>query len=130
REKRRWPQVLSAAVLLLAGCVLVQLATGPTPHGRGAPGGVVGVAIAGELVGLFSVVGTVILVSALALAALLVGSQFALLRAVVAVGHALGVLAGRLRSLGVACWEAQRRRWDERLKARAAAKLEEAAFLA
>jgi DNA segregation ATPase FtsK/SpoIIIE, S-DNA-T family len=130
REKRRWPQILSAVVLLLATCVLVQLALGLPTHGKVPPGGAVGLAIAEELVGLFSVVGTIILVSALALAALLVGTRFALLRAMVALGHGVGVLAGRVRVLTLAFWEAQRQRWGERLQARAAAKLEEAAFLA
>jgi S-DNA-T family DNA segregation ATPase FtsK/SpoIIIE len=130
REKRRWPQILSAVVLLLAACVLVQLALAPPTHGKVPPGGAVGLAIAEELVGLFSVVGTIILVSALALAALLVGTRFALLRAMVALGHGVGVLASRVRLLGLAFWEAQRQRLDERLQARAAAKLEEAAFLA
>jgi S-DNA-T family DNA segregation ATPase FtsK/SpoIIIE len=130
RERRRWPQILSAVVLLLAACVLVQLALVTPGHGKVPPGGAVGVALAEELVGLFSVVGTVILVSALAFAALLVGTRFALLRAMVALGQSLGVLAGRVRGLSVAVWEGQRHHWAERLQARAAAKLEEAAFLA
>jgi DNA segregation ATPase FtsK/SpoIIIE, S-DNA-T family len=130
RGKRRWPQILSAVVLLLAGCVLVQLALGTSGRGKLPPGGAVGVAVAEELVGFFSVIGTVILVSALAFAALLVGTRFGLLRAMVALGHALGVLAGQVRSLAVAVWEGQRRHWGERLQARSAAKLEEAAFLA
>src|SRR5215475_6825802 len=110
REKRRWPQVLAAVVLLVATCVLVQLGLGtPGLHPRNPPGGALGVEVSIRLVELFDVLGTVIVVSAVAFAAMLVATNFALLRGVAALGHVLGELGG---------------------KARAGAKLEEAAFLA
>src|SRR5262244_1455714 len=131
REKRRWPQVLAAAVLLVAASVLVQLGLGTHgAHPRTPPGGALGVAVSAWLVDLFEVLGTVIVVSAVAFAAMLVATQFALLRAVAALGHALGEVAGRARGALVALWAAQKKAWAARTEARAAAKLEEAAFLA
>jgi len=131
REKRRWPQVLAAAVLLVATCVLVQLGLGtPGAHPRMPPGGALGVAVSAWLVDLFEVLGTVIVVSAVAFAAMLVATQFALLRAVVAVGHLLGEAGSRAKGALVAFWAAQKKSFAARAEARAAAKLEEAAFLA
>jgi len=131
REKRRWPQILAAIVLLVASCVLVQLGLGtPGLHPRNPPGGALGLEVSAWLVDLFNVIGTVIVVSAVAFAATLVVTQFALLRGVVALGHALGELGARLRTALAAAWEAQRKAWAARVEARAATKLEEAAFLA
>ncbi|HEY1332789.1 MAG TPA: DNA translocase FtsK 4TM domain-containing protein, partial [Myxococcaceae bacterium] len=131
REKRRWPQVLAAGVLLVATCVLVQLGLGtPGLHPRNPPGGALGVAVSAWLVDLFEVLGTVIVVSAVAFAAMLVATQFALLRAVAALGHVLGELAGKARGALVALWAAQKKSWASRVESRAASKLEEAAFLA
>jgi DNA segregation ATPase FtsK/SpoIIIE, S-DNA-T family len=131
REKRRWPQILAAGVLLVAACVLVQLGLGGTgTHGRNPPGGALGVEAGEWLVGLFNVPGTLIVVSAVAFGALLVATRFALLRAGVALGHALGELGARARRGLVALWEAQKKALAARAEARIAAKLEEAAFLA
>jgi DNA segregation ATPase FtsK/SpoIIIE, S-DNA-T family len=131
RGKRRWPQVLSAVVLLAATCVGVQLALGSgAPRSRLPPGGALGLALSAWLVDLFSVWGTAILVGAVAFAGLLVATQFALLRGLVALGHLLAALGTKLRALGIAAWAAQRRLWAARVEARAAARLEEAAFLA
>ncbi len=131
RERRRWPQVLAGVVLLVAVSVLVQLGLGtPAVHGRAAPGGALGVAVSAWLVELFEVLGTVIVVSAVAFAAMLVATNFALLRGVVALGHLLGELGGKARVWLAAFWEAQRKALAARAEARAAAKLEEAAFLA
>ncbi len=131
REKRRWPQVLAALVLLVATCVLVQLGLGtPGLHPRNPPGGVLGVAVSAWLVDLFEVLGTVIVVSAVALAAVLVATNFALLRGVAALGHLLGELGGKAKDAVVALWAAQKRMLAVRVESRAAAKLEEAAFLA
>ncbi|HZJ56083.1 MAG TPA: DNA translocase FtsK 4TM domain-containing protein, partial [Myxococcaceae bacterium] len=131
REKRRWPQVVAAVVLLVASCVLVQLGLGtPGLHARNPPGGALGVAVSAWLVDLFEVLGTVIVVSAVAFAAMLVATQFALLRAVVAVGHLLAEAAARARTALAGLWAAQKKGWTARTEVRAAAKLEEAAFLA
>jgi S-DNA-T family DNA segregation ATPase FtsK/SpoIIIE len=131
REKRRWPQILAAVVLLVATCVLIQLGLGtPGLHPRNPPGGALGVAVSAWLVDLFEVLGTVIVVSAVAFAAMLVATQFALLRAVAALGHWVGEVAGRARGALVALWAAQKKSLAARVESRAAAKLEEAAFLA
>src|SRR5262245_57534784 len=131
REKRRWPQVLAAVVLLVASCVLVQLGLGtPGLHPRNPPGGALGVAVSAWLVDFFDVLGTIIVVSAVAFAAMLVATQFALLRALAALGHLLGEAASRARTALGAFWAAQKKAWAARTEARAAAKLEEAAFLA
>ncbi len=131
RDKRRWPQVLAAVVLLVASCVLVQLGLGtPGLHPRSPPGGALGVAVSAWMVDLFDVLGTVIVVSAVAFAAMLVATQFALLRALAAAGHLLGEAAARARTALGAFWAAQKKAWAARTEARGAAKLEEAAFLA
>jgi S-DNA-T family DNA segregation ATPase FtsK/SpoIIIE len=65
-----------------------------------------------------------------AFAAMLVATQFALLRALAALAHALGEVAGRARGALVALWAAQKKSWAARVESRAASKLEEAAFLA
>ncbi len=131
REKRRWPQVLASVVLLVATCVLVQLGLGtPGLHPRNPPGGALGVAVSAWLLEFFDVLGTVIVVSAIAFAAMLVATQFALLRALAAAGHLLGEAGARTRTALGALWEAQKKAWGARTEARAAAKLEEAAFLA
>jgi len=131
REKRRWPQILAAVVLLVATCVLIQLGLGtPGLHPRNPPGGALGVAVSAWLVDFFEVLGTVIVVSAVAFAAMLVATQFALLRAVAALGHWVGEAGGRARGALVALWAAQKKSLAARLESRAAAKLEEAAFLA
>ena len=131
REKRRWPQVLAALVLLVASCVLVQLGLGtPGLHPRNPPGGAVGVMVSAWLVDQFEVLGTVIVVSAVAFAAMLVATNFALLRGVAALGHVLGELAVKARGALVAAWAAQKKGLASRVEARAASKLEEAAFLA
>jgi DNA segregation ATPase FtsK/SpoIIIE, S-DNA-T family len=131
RDKRRWPQVLAAVVLLVATCVLVQIGLGtPGLHPRNPPGGALGVAVSAWLVDLFNVLGTIIVVSAVAFAAMLVATQFALLRALAAAGHLLGEAVSRARTGLGAFWAAQKKAWAARTEARAAAKLEEAAFLA
>src|SRR4029079_505310 len=131
REKRRWPQILAAVVLLVATCVLIQLGLGtPGLHPRNPPGGALGVAVSAWLVDFFEGLGTVIVVSAVAFAAMLVATQFALLRAVAALGHWVGEAGGRARGALVALWAAQKKSLAARVESRAAAKLEEAAFLA
>ena len=112
REKRRWPQVLAALVLLVATCVLVQLGLGtPGLHPRNPPGGALGVErVPAGSCDLFDIVGTVIVVSAVAFAAMLVATQFALLRAVAALGHVLAEASERGRARGlVALWAAQKK---------------------
>ncbi|HEY1417695.1 MAG TPA: DNA translocase FtsK 4TM domain-containing protein, partial [Myxococcaceae bacterium] len=131
REKRRLLQFIAAGVLLVAGCVLLQLGLGmPGAHARNPPGGALGVAVSVWLVDLFEVLGTVIVVSAVAFAAMLVATQFALLRAVAALGHLVGELGVKAKAALLALWAAQKKALAARVESRAASKLEEAAFLA
>jgi len=118
REKRRLLQIFAALVLLVATCVLVQLGLGtPGLHARNPPGGALGVAVSTWLVDLFNVVGTVIVVSSVAFAAMLVATNFALLRGVAALGHVLGELAARARTGLGALWAAQKKALAARLAA-------------
>src|SRR5579872_574812 len=95
KRRRRWPQLLSLALLTASGSVLVQLAlSGQSTLGH-PPGGWVGATLGGSLEGLFSTVGTLILVGAVCLTALIVGTQFVFLKACALLGHAVASL-GRM----------------------------------
>jgi S-DNA-T family DNA segregation ATPase FtsK/SpoIIIE len=130
RARRRWPQVASLVLLTLSGAVLAQLALGGDPAWAHPPGGATGEALGALLSGLFSTVGTVILVSAVCVAALIVGTQFVFLKLCAAGWAAAGVAGRRLQALALAFWAQQRAALAERQDAAAKAKLEEAAFLA
>ncbi|HEY0880641.1 MAG TPA: DNA translocase FtsK 4TM domain-containing protein, partial [Archangium sp.] len=80
REKRRWPQATALALLLVAGSILAQLMFKEDATWAHAPGGLIGRELGGLLTALFSTVGTVVLVSATAAVAFIVGTQFAFLR--------------------------------------------------
>lgn len=130
RDKRRWPQLLAGGLLVVSGAVLAQLAFAHTPHQAHPPGGVLGESLATALCGMFSVAGTLILVSALAIAALIVGTQMAFLKICAMLGHA-GSALWHQAQLAFARFLADQKRAFERRRAEAAqAKLDEAAFLA
>ncbi len=129
RSRRRWPQLASAVALLLCVAVLAELIAGG-PHTPRPPGGAVGAFLAETLTGWFSVVGTLIVVAAVGASALLVATRFALLRWLAAAGRGLAGLAGQGRAAVVALLAAKTRAVEARSRARAEAKLEEAAFLA
>ena len=93
-KQRRWPQVLCLGLLLVSGAVLAQLMFKDDGHWAHAPGGLVGRQVGGFLAALFSTVGTVVLVSALASVALIVGTQFAFLR-YIALAQTVAVLLGK-----------------------------------
>jgi S-DNA-T family DNA segregation ATPase FtsK/SpoIIIE len=80
REKRRWPQAVALGLLLIAGAILAQLLFKEDASWAHAPGGLIGRQLGGALTALFSTVGTVVLVSAGAAVAFIVGTQFAFLR--------------------------------------------------
>ena len=80
REKRRWPQALALGLLLVAGAILCQLMFKEDASWAHAPGGLIGRQLGGLMTALFSTVGTVVLVSAIAAVAFIVGTQFAFLR--------------------------------------------------
>ncbi|MGO9830493.1 MAG: DNA translocase FtsK 4TM domain-containing protein [Myxococcaceae bacterium] len=129
RSRRRWPQLASVVALLLCVAVLAELTAGG-PHQPHPPGGALGALLAETLTGWFSVVGTLIVVAAVGASALLVVTRFALLRWLAAAGRGLAGLAGRAQALLSALWAAKQRALEARSRARAEAKLEEAAFLA
>lgn len=80
REKKRWPQAVALGLLLVAGAILAQLMFKEDASWAHAPGGLIGRELGGALTALFSTVGTVVLVSAGAAVAFIVGTQFAFLR--------------------------------------------------
>jgi DNA segregation ATPase FtsK/SpoIIIE, S-DNA-T family len=129
RGRRRWAQVASAAVLLLCVAVLAELIAG-SPRTAHPPGGAVGAFLAEGLTEWFSVVGTVIVVAAVGCAALLVATRFALLRWLTSAGKSLASLGAVGKEAFAALVAAKQRALEARSRARAEAKLEEAAFLA
>ena len=129
RGRRRWPQLASLAVLLLCVAVLAELASG-SAHAPHPPGGLVGAFLAETLTDWFSLVGTLIVVAAVGASALLVATRFALLRWLAAAGRALQGLGQRARDVLASLVAAKQRALEARTRARAEAKLEEAAFLA
>jgi len=129
RGRRRWPQILAASVLLACASVLAELVAG-FPRSAHPPGGALGAWLTEELIGWFSVAGTVIVVAAVSAGALLVATRFALLRWLQAAGRGLSALGGRAQAALADLLVAQKRALETRAQARAQAKLEEAAFLA
>lgn len=130
REKRRWPQTIALGLLLVAGSILAQLLFKEDASWAHAPGGLIGRELGGLMTALFSTVGTVVLVSATAAVAFIVGTQFAFLRfcgwawekALIGFEHA--------RAWGLAFLEKQKVAHAERKVAAEKAAEEEAAFLA
>ncbi len=129
-KQRRWPQVLCLALLMVSGAVLAQLMFKDDRGWAHAPGGLVGREIGGMLAALFSTVGTIVLVSALASVALIVGTQFAFLKFYSWVWSMARVGAEKLKAFGLALYATHLKRMEERKIASAKAAEEEAAFLA
>ncbi len=76
QEKRRWPQLLALSLSLLCSTVLSQLLFREDASWAHAPGGFIGRECSRVLTALFSTVGTVVLVSAVASVAGIVGTEF------------------------------------------------------
>jgi S-DNA-T family DNA segregation ATPase FtsK/SpoIIIE len=129
-KQRRWPQILCLGLLLVSGSVLAHLMFKDDGHWAHAPGGLLGREVGGALAALFGTVGTVVLVSALASVALIVGTQFAFLRLCTLIHSGAVLLGKKLRVLALAFFEAQKKRLELRKIAQAKAAEEEAAFLA
>jgi S-DNA-T family DNA segregation ATPase FtsK/SpoIIIE len=127
--RRRWPQLVSLALLSVAGAVLAQLMFQGDPGWAHAPGGVIGHSLANVLCGLFSVVGTVVLVSALCVAALIVGTQLAFLKLCAFGWRAAVAGTAKARVFAVAFWAGQKDAYARRREAAAKSQAEEAAFL-
>ena len=130
RERRRLPQILALALLTVSVSVLAQLTFADDPGWAHPPGGAVGAELGGVLQGLFSTVGTVILVTAVAAAALIVGTQYTFLKLCALAWAGLCVLGRRVQESAVAFLEAQKEAYRKRQERLAQEKQEEAAFLA
>ncbi|MBZ4421186.1 DNA translocase FtsK 4TM domain-containing protein [Myxococcus sp. RHSTA-1-4] len=130
RERKRGPQIVSLVLLTVSVSVLAQLMFGGDRGWAHPPGGALGAGLGGVLEGLFSTVGTVILVTAVSAAALIVGTQYTFLKLCSLVWAGMCVLGARLRESALAFWEAQKVAYKERQERAAQEKLEEAAFLA
>ena len=129
RERRRWPQAIALGLLLIAGAILSQLLFKEDASWAHAPGGLIGRELGGVMTALFSTVGTVVLVSAIAAVAFIVGTQFAFLRLCAWVWEKtlLGFEAAKV--WGVEFVEKQKRAHVERRLAAEKALEEESEFL-
>ncbi|HME90053.1 MAG TPA: DNA translocase FtsK 4TM domain-containing protein, partial [Myxococcaceae bacterium] len=129
RSRRRWPQLVAAAALVVSAATLIQLALrGPT--WGSAPGGWIGQSLADELSASFSLVGTVILVGAVCAIALIVGTQLAFLKLCAAGWRGMRRAARAAATAAVALWRAQAAAVRRRRERAAKTRLEDAAFLA
>jgi S-DNA-T family DNA segregation ATPase FtsK/SpoIIIE len=130
KEKKRGPQVVSAVMLMLSTGVLAHLAFRGEAGWVHPPGGALGRVLGEGLASLFSTVGTVILVSAVCVAALIVGTQYVFLNFCAwawekaCVGWALFV------DWAQETWAKQKEAYAQRKLEQEKAKAEEAAFLA
>ena len=130
RTKRRWPQVVAAAIVALSTAVLAQLALVGLPGWGEAPAGRIGKGLADLLGSLFSTIGTVILVGAVCVAALIIGTQLGFLRACALAWRLSRGGAVWFASLATRQWRHQKTAFQKRREAAAQAKLENAAFVA
>ncbi|MFT3706108.1 MAG: DNA translocase FtsK 4TM domain-containing protein [Archangium sp.] len=130
REKRRWPQAAALGLLLVAGAILAQLMFKEDATWAHAPGGLIGREIGGILTALFSTVGTVVLVSAIAAVAFIVGTEFAFLRFVNFLFEKSQVFGVWLKAQALAWMDKQKANAAQRREQAAKDAEEEAAFLA
>ncbi|MFZ5444040.1 MAG: DNA translocase FtsK [Myxococcota bacterium] len=130
RDKRRWPQAIALGLLMVAGSILAQLLFKEDASWAHAPGGLIGRELGGIMTALFSTVGTVVLVSATAAVAFIVGTQFAFLRFCGWVWQKTLVGVEHLKAWGAAFLEKQKAAYAERKLAAEKAAEEEAVFLA
>ncbi|WP_426749477.1 DNA translocase FtsK 4TM domain-containing protein [Myxococcus sp. Y35] len=130
RDRKRGPQIISLALLTVSVSVLAQLMFAGDKGWAHPPGGALGASLGGILSGMFSTVGTVILVTAISAAALIVGTQYTFLKLCSLAWAGLCVLGRRFQEAAHAFWEAQKVAYKERQERAAQEKLEEAAFLA
>ncbi|MDP1827125.1 MAG: DNA translocase FtsK 4TM domain-containing protein [Archangium sp.] len=129
REKRRWPQAIALGLLLIAGAILCQLMFKEDASWAHAPGGLIGRELGGVMTALFSTVGTVVLVSAIAAVAFIVGTQFAFLRFCTWAWEKTLIAVEALKAWGLAFIEKQKQAYADRQVAAEKAQEEEAAFL-
>ncbi|MCY1031055.1 DNA translocase FtsK 4TM domain-containing protein [Corallococcus sp. BB11-1] len=130
RERRRLPQIISLALLTCSVAVLSQLMFAKDKGWAHPPGGALGAGLGGLMEGMFSTVGTVILVTAISAAALIVGTQYTFFKLCSYVWAGLTVLGRRISESAHVFWEAQKVSYQARQERLAQEKEEEAAFLA
>ncbi|MCY1043974.1 DNA translocase FtsK 4TM domain-containing protein [Corallococcus sp. bb12-1] len=130
RERRRLPQIISLALLTCSVAVLSQLMFAKDKGWAHPPGGALGAGLGGLMEGMFSTVGTVILVTAISAAALIVGTQYTFFKLCSLVWAGLTVLGRRISESAHVFWEAQKVSFQARQERLAQEKEEEAAFLA
>ncbi|GMU61369.1 MAG: hypothetical protein AMXMBFR34_31320 [Myxococcaceae bacterium] len=129
-ERRRWSQGVSLALLMVCAAVLAQLCFTEDTSWAHSPGGLLGRELGGVMTALFSTVGTVVLVSALAAVAFIVGTQYAFLRFCGWAWEVALKVGQHARAWATAFIAAQKEKAAQRrLEAEQAAE-EEAAFLA
>ena len=130
RTKRRWPQLAAGGLLALSAAVLAQLALAGRPGWGDPPGGWIGASLADVLGGLFSTVGTVILLVAVSIVAMIVGTQLGFLRIWAMVWRASLKGGAWIGSFSLQLWRSQLAALQKRRELSAQAKLEDAAFIA
>ncbi|WP_205519687.1 FtsK/SpoIIIE family DNA translocase [Pyxidicoccus caerfyrddinensis] len=130
RDRKRAPQIISLVMLTASVSVLAQLVFAGDKGWAHPPGGALGAGLGGVMEGLFSTVGTVILVTAISAAALIVGTQYTFLKLCSLAWAGMCVLGNRMRESFLVFWEAQKVAYKERQERAAQEKEEEAAFLA
>ncbi|WP_205525380.1 FtsK/SpoIIIE family DNA translocase [Pyxidicoccus trucidator] len=130
RERKRGAQIIALVLLTVSVSVLAQLMFAGDKGWAHPPGGALGAGLGGVMEGLFSTVGTVILVTAISAAALIVGTQYTFLKLCSLAWAGMCVLGNRVRESALVFWEAQKVAYKERQERAAQEKEEEAAFLA
>lgn len=130
RERRRLPQVISLALLTCSVSVLAQLMFAKDRGWAHPPGGALGAGLGGLMEGMFSTVGTIILVTAISAAALIVGTQYTFFKLCSLVWAGLTVLGRRISEAAHIFWEQQKVNYAARQERLAQEKEEEAVFLA
>src|SRR5713226_7793003 len=130
RAKRRWPQQAAGGLLALSTAVLAQLALADRPGWGDAPGGWIGASLADLLSGLFSTVGTVILLIAVSMVAMIIGTQLGFLRICALTWRASLKAGAWIGTFSLGLWRSQLASLQKRRELSAQAKLEDAAFIA
>jgi S-DNA-T family DNA segregation ATPase FtsK/SpoIIIE len=130
KGKRRWAQGVCLVLLLVCGSVLAQMLFGDERGWAHAPGGLLGRTVGGAMTALFSTVGTVVMVSALASVALIVGTQYYFLKACAIAWEGMKWAGAQAKAYGLIMLEAQKKRLaNAKVRAEQEAD-EEAKFLA
>jgi DNA segregation ATPase FtsK/SpoIIIE, S-DNA-T family len=130
RERQRLPQIISLALLTCSVSVLAQLMFAKDKGWAHPPGGALGASLGGLMEGMFSTVGTIILVTAISAAAFIVGTQYTFFKLCSLVWAGLTVLGRRVAANAHVFWEQQKVNYAARQERLAVEKEEEAAFLA